>query len=590
MLAMAHDTMKTASRRHESRLERIYWRATSKIGALLFDTNFRAKLMPIIQRVCSIPHPVVRILKLVAPALLLLLVYLNLPSNRPYATSLVLNTLELRDTIRKPASADHDATGRPSPSSEHVMDCTPDIGRIAQLRDRFKLDDEIEYMKRYVRFSREPIQRQLHTNLEQRFVPGNDEEHGFQRLDLTKGSRHEQTCPEPLKVAVPQSRFPVDVDLSDFIFAISTSPKRLNDPSIVEEWAFWLTNGLGRSNGGKLLLRLLDATEPDLVAIARRLADAGIDADVSALDSRLHKEMAVRYLDLVPMLYSHTDSAARKWLVLCDDDTFFTSMNSLVERFKQYDHNKLFYIGTLSEDAIAVKIHGSQAFGGAGVFMSRPLAEVISRVHETCKTRAKIRQSNSGWGPQGDILLRNCIYENTDIRLSQLDDLWQLDIKGDAAGFYESGIKPYSIHHFKGGKKWHSSYPLNTTKIAHTCGEDCPYQRFITEDDFIISNGYSIAQYPHGMDFNLNQVERTFRSLVDEKGWNFDYTYGPQRPTLHKTGKKISWELFESDINADDGSVTQTYIRKKNDERWITEDGKPMKSVDGIIELVWFTK
>ncbi|KAG9253685.1 uncharacterized protein F5Z01DRAFT_623703 [Emericellopsis atlantica] len=554
----------------QGRLERLYSRVTSHIGGQPLGIDLRDGLAPMVQRASSIiPHPVARVFKLLILALVLFIAYLNLPSLRPYTTDLVLNTTELGHPILKPVSPDDHKTTDPVASSSHVMNCGADVDRLAKIRDRFKLDDEVEYLKRYVRITREPIERQSRTFLPQRFLPEDDEGQGLQVLDLTKNMQHEQTCPEPLEIAVTQSPSPADADLSDFIFAISTNVKRMRDPLIVDEWAFWLTNGLGQSNGGKLLLRLIDASDPELTDAAQRLAEAGVDAQVSALDSRLHKEMAVRYLDLVPMLYFHPDSVNRKWLVLCDDDTFFPSAHSLVER--------------------AVKTHGSQAFGGAGVFISRPLAQVLSTVHETCKTRAKIRQSNSGWGPQGDILLRKCIYDNTDIRLSQLHGLWQFDIKGDASGFYESGRSPYSIHHFKGGTKWHTTYPLNATKIAYTCGQDCPYQRFITEDDFIIANGYSIAQYPHGVEFNLDQVERTFRPQGMEKEWNFDYMYGPQRPSLSGTGKKISWELGDAQANLEDGVTIQTYIRKKDDVRWTTEDGKPMKSIDGIIELVWIS-
>ncbi|KAI6785982.1 uncharacterized protein J7T54_006321 [Emericellopsis cladophorae] len=582
--------MKAASMSLRGRLERLYSRVASHVESQPFGIDVSDGLAPVVQRACSrIPHPVVRVFKLLLLVLVLFIAFLNLPSLRPYTTDLVLNTKDLRQPILNTASPDDHKATQPASSSNHVMDCGADIDRLAKLRDRFKLDDEVEYLKRYVRITREPIERQQRTFLQQRFLPEDDEGQGLQVLDLTKNVQHEQTCPEPLEIAVTQSPSPTEADLSDFIFAISTDVKRMRDPLIVDEWAFWLTNGLGHSNGGKLFLRLIDASDSELTDAAQRLAEAGIDAQVSALDSRLHREMAVRYLDLVPMLYFHPDSVNRKWLVLCDDDTFFTSAHSLVERFKQYDHEKLFYVGSLSEDAIAVKTHGSQAFGGAGVFISRPLAQVLSTVHQTCKTRAKIRQSNTGWGPQGDILLRNCIYDNTDIRLSQLHGLWQLDIRGDASGFYESGLSAYSIHHFKGGTKWHTTYPLNTTKIAYTCGEDCPYQRFITEDDFIIANGYSVAQYPYGVEFNLDQVERTFRPLMVEKEWNFDYMYGPQRPSLSGTGKKISWELGEAETNLEDGVTIQTYIRRKDDVRWTTEDGKPMKSVDGIIELVWIS-
>lgn len=557
--------------------------------------DVRSKLISVAQRAGSMPNPLARALRLAALALIFLTLYLNLPSRRPYTTDLILKTADLIDAAAAieliPPSADHalpanDSSHGAQPLSNHVMNCNPDIRTLCEIRDRYELDNEIEYLKRYVRFTRKPIERPSYTILQQTFLPNSDVDKSFQMLRLSEDHRYEETCRDPLEVSVPQSRFPADVDLSDFIFAISTTFKRLDHPAIIQEWVYWLTDGNRRSNGGKLLLRLLDASNLELMDVAQRLADAGIDAEVSAWDSRVEKEMAVRYFNLVLMLFSHESSSAKKWFVLCDDDTFFTAINHVVARFNQYDYTKPLYIGTLSEDIAAVRTHGSQAFGGGGVFLSRPMARIIYSVHETCRTPAKIKQSNSGWGPQGDILLRKCIYENTDVRLIHLRDLWQLDLAGDASGFYEGGLQPYSVHHFKGGDKLHTSYPLNTTKIAYTCGEDCPYLRFITTDNFIISNGYSIAQYPDGIDFNLDQLERTFHARGDDKGWNFDFTYGPQRPSLHKTGKKIAWELRESQ-NMEDGSVLQVYIRKRDDERWTTKEGQPMKVLDGVIELVW---
>lgn len=547
----------------------------------------RSVLLPLAQLVLGKLSPFAKVFKLAGLAAIFIIICLNLPSTRPYTTDLVVKTSDLRQIVTvKPLPLVSDNTPDKRPSSTHIMDCNPDVRRLGEIRDRYELGDQVEYFKRYVRFTREPIARPSYTSLQQSLLPDSTTDKGFQTLDLSTGHQNDQKCGEPLKVSVPQSKFPAEADLSDFIFAISTTFDRLSHPTMISEWAYWLTDGSGKSNGGKLLLMLLDATDPEITDAAQRLADAGIDAEVAAWDSRMEKHMAVRYLSLVPMLYSHQASASRKWLVLCDDDTFFTSTNSVVARFKEYDHTKPMYVGTLSEDMAAIWTHGSQAFGGGGVFISRPLAEIITSVYETCKTRKKVKQSNSGWGPQGDILLRMCIYENTAVRLTELRDLWQLDFSGDASGFYESGIKPYSIHHFKGSKGWHTAYPQNTTKIAHTCGEDCPYQRFVTADNFVISNGYSIAQYPDGIDFDLEQVERTMTSILSKKDWNFDFMLGPQRPLLQMTGKKVAWELRDSQV-MEDGSVLQVYVREKGDKRWTTPDGKPIKALDGIIELVW---
>lgn len=467
-------------------------------------------------------------------------------------------------------------------NTSHTMNCDYDMEKLLLLQDKFGLDPKFEYTKRYVRISRQNIKRKSITKLNQTFLPEKP-----QLVDVSKQSPRIQqhSCEAPLVVPVTKSPYPSSANASDFIFGVSTTYKRFKDPrtSSIHEWTYWLTDGKGKSNGGKLVLLLLDASEEELVDAWTRLDAAGIDVDVYQSDSSM--EMAVRYLTLVPTLYNHPDRVGRKWVVTCDDDTFFPSFNALTEKFEEYDHTMPMYIGTLSEDVNNVDRHGAQAFGGGGVFLSVPLAKLITEKYDSCKTPEKIQQANTGWGPQGDVLLRKCIYENSQVKLTSLWDLWQLDLYGDPSGFYEGGLSPLSLHHFKGGG-WHVALPSQYTKIAHLCGEDCTLQRFKFKDNFVISNGFSVAQYPKGIDFDFNQLERTFHPAPEDKGWNLDYMFGPQRPSLHKTGRKISWDGQETVINAD-GSVSQIYVRKGNDWRWKTPDGKPMNQVDGVIELVW---
>ncbi|KAI1842755.1 hypothetical protein JX265_005081 [Neoarthrinium moseri] len=467
------------------------------------------------------------------------------------------------------------------PVSDHVMDCSVKPSYMEELKSAYELQDGFQYLKRYVKINREPIARKSITKLNQEFLPN-----GFKTINSNFPNNYgQETCLEPLQVPVSQSPFPATGNLSDFMFGVSTTFKRFNSSKTtpVDEWTYWLTDGKGNSNGGKLVLLLLDASEEQILEAKTVLDQRGVDVDVYHSDSRM--EMAVRYLTLVPTLYNHPERPNKKWLVTCDDDTFFPSVHALTKKFEEYDPSEMLYVGTLSEDVNNVDRHGSQAFGGAGVFLSVPLAEQINNNYDTCKTDEKIREANSGWGPQGDILLRKCIYENSDVRLSVMRGLYQLDLYGDPSGFYESGIKPISLHHFKGGG-WHSALPWYYTKIAHICGEDCTLQRFQTADDFIISTSFSVAHYPHGVDFNLKQMERTFAAAPQDKGWNLDYVFDPQRPSLLKTGRKISWDLQDAIVN-DDNTVSQIYVRKADDWRWVDRNGEPMAKNDGIIELVW---
>ncbi|KAF4119571.1 glycosyltransferase family 31 [Geosmithia morbida] len=446
------------------------------------------------------------------------------------------------------------------PQSDHIPDCNIDMEHLREVKERNMLDNKFQYLKRYVRFKRtDGLERKSMTHVDQRLVPAK-----FKTVELGQHFGR-LTCSPPLEVEVTRSGLPSTVNASDFMFGVSTTYSRFMDPvtTPINEWIFWLTDSRGNSNGGKLLLMLLDASDEELQEVANLLGDVGIDVDVYHSDSST--EMA-------------------KWLVTCDDDTFFPSMHGLIEEISKYDHTRMQYLGTLSEDVFAVDRHGSQAFGGGGVFLSVSMAAKITDLYPLCATEEKILESNSGWGPQGDIILRKCIYEHTDTRLNTVNQLWQLDILGDPSGFYESGIKPLSLHHYR-GSSWHSARPGQFSKIAHTCGEDCIMQRFQTSDDFVIS-GYSVAQYPEGIDWDYHQLEGTISAPPENKGWNLDFMLGPQRPSLTGTGKKIAWELVESEVRTD-SSVLQTYVRRKDDQRWTYADGSPMSNIDGIIELVW---
>lgn len=459
------------------------------------------------------------------------------------------------------------------------MTCDYDMKRLKKWQEKYDLEKQFEYTKRYIQVSRRDIPRKSVTKLEQNFLAD-----AVKVVDVNKQYLAE-TCPEPLVVPVTKSPFPQTANASDFMFGVSTTYKRFTDPrtSPINEWTYWLTDGEGHSNGGKLVLMLLDASETELRDAHDKLTDVGIDVDVYRSDPNL--VMAVRYLSLVPRMYNHPERSKKKWLVTCDDDTFFPSFHALADKFAEYDHERPMYIGTFSEDVNNIQRHGPQAFGGAGVFLSAPMAELIAEKYDTCVTEEKIKQSDTGWGPQGDILLRKCIYDNSDVKLTLLGDLWQLDLFGDPSGFYESGIKPLSLHHYRGGG-WHIAHPWHSTKVAHVCGEDCTLQRFRTADDFVIANGFSVAYYPRGIDFDLAQFEGTFHAAPENKGWNLDFRLGPQRPALHGTGRKISWDLQEAEVN-EDGSVSQVYVCKKDDWRWKNADGTPMNNRDGIVELVW---
>ncbi|KAH6663419.1 glycosyltransferase family 31 protein [Halenospora varia] len=439
-------------------------------------------------------------------------------------------------------------------TQRHLYSCIFNGSHLHDLQQRYNLGDNIEYGRRHIRFHRQDIERKSITKLDHELFPK-----GFEQININNPPRTTH-CLKPLDVPVPRSPYPRSVDVSDLLFSISTTYDRLTDPETgpMKEWAHWLTDGQGKSNGARLA--------------THKMHSLGIDVKVYAADSSI--EMAKRYLSLLPALYNDTSVRQRKFLAMCDDDTFYPSMHSLLDRLSEFDYTTDLYIGTLSEDINNIQRHGSQAFGGAGIFFSLSLAEKVAGLFDECSTQEKIDESDTGWGPQGDILLRKCIYDHTDVTLTMIRELHQLDIQGDPAGFYEAGLAPLSLHHFKGGA-WHKAHLWEGA------------QRFQSSDDFVISNGFSIAYYPKGIDFNLHQMEKTFGAAPDDYGWNLDFMLGPQRNNLLWTDRKAAWELRESQVQGE-GMVRQTYIRKLDDPRWTYgKGGSKMFERDGVLELIW---
>jgi len=255
-------------------------------------------------------------------------------------------------------------------------------------------------------------------------------------------------------------------------------------------------------------------------------------------------------------------------------------MNELQRVLAHYDPSKPYYIGTFTERAEWLVGHKAPfAFGGGGIFLTASVAKQIVELPCLAKTEQGKYVLDSD---QGDRLLFNCLDQHTEITLTYLPLLHQLDQFGDPSGFYESGQQPLSLHHYK---SWHHFLPGKMHLVADACGEDCVLQRWQFKDNYIISNGYSVAEYPKGIDFDPLLMEYTFENGRDKKGVDMSYVFGGMRKSLTQTGRKMSWELLDSKKDGD-GEVRQIYIKRRGDGRWQPE-GDPHPDSDSIVQLLW---
>lgn len=285
----------------------------------------------------------------------------------------------------------------------------------------------------------------------------------------------------PIKLAVPMPR--PKAKFPHLSFGIATGYDRLVDPSTVEPFAHWLSGSEAKLVA--LVNDLQEKSRADMHNLKKLYADANIDATFVGPLSADMKPTQSHFTVLRDMISNANPET--EWYGLLDDDTFFPSLNALAETLGQYDAKDELYVGTLSEDFEAVRTFGYMAFGGAGAFLSAPLAKKLNASMQTCLGEVG--------GDQGDTLIRDCVYRHSKAKLTLVKDLYQQDLMGDPSGFFESGVRPLNLHH------WKSWFHLPVVKMATAsdfCG-DCFLQRWRFGNDTVFSNGYSIAKYRDGL-------------------------------------------------------------------------------------------
>lgn len=263
---------------------------------------------------------------------------------------------------------DSDEYHNPAPVSlQWDSKCSANTTYLRALQTRLGFADRIEYGERQIRYIKKDTPRVPISKLDQKLFPAN-----LQELVVSETPDPAQCIP-PLEVVIPESEIPDTVNASEILFGISTTMSRLRDLVTIREWSSWLTNGNGESNGAGLVVVLIDASKSEAQELQAILNEVGISAAVELADEK--DEMAVRYLSIVPTMYKSHLNKNRKWLALCDDDTFFTSMHGVLAELRKFNNTVPLYVGALSEDIHSVQRHGSQVRSLHGSLPSKSLIQ-----------------------------------------------------------------------------------------------------------------------------------------------------------------------------------------------------------------------
>ncbi|EHK96236.1 hypothetical protein M7I_8090 [Glarea lozoyensis 74030] len=233
----------------------------------------------------------------------------------------------------------------------------------------------------------------------------------------------------------------------------------------------------------------------------------------------------------------------------------------------------------MSDNIQQMKNFGLIPFGGGGIFISVPLAAKLTdpRVWKACMELPN---------DQGDQIVNECLRAHSTIRTTYDLNLHQMDFHGDASvldGYYESGRQMLTVHH------WRSWYNVDMPALAYVskaCGDEGILMRWLFADDIVLSNGYSVVEYPNGIEIaELAKVEHTWNEPPDLAL----HRIGPIRERMGK-GDKSTYRMLDTEILEGYG-VRQTYVRRvERLEKGKDEKGRlRMEAVgeDGVVELIW---
>ncbi|PYH46803.1 glycosyltransferase family 31 protein [Aspergillus saccharolyticus JOP 1030-1] len=369
----------------------------------------------------------------------------------------------------------------------------------------------------------------------------------FRTVSLDGDAQREDLSPErctpaaTIKGPRPRPR----PDASHLIFGVATSMDRLLDS--LDAFAHWA----GGTNA-RILAVVDTAGSAKKEAMARAEA-LGIRLIIREKEA---EERLDRWFYLVQDLYRLRDEKTQ-WVVLIDDDTFFPSMQRLVDRLATYDTTQPLYVGSTTEDLFQLYSGGLMAYGGAGIFLSLPLVQQLQPFFEECYV------FKSG----GDRMLARCIYAHTNTKLTWERGLFQVDLRGDASGFYEAGREqPLSVHHWK---SWFQADMVALSKVASVAGDEALLHRWLLPGDWYLVNGFSVIKYATISDDPM-PMEQTWDESKYTGPDPFTFSLGPLR---RKDENKISYRL-------------QTAVSERERVRQIyTREVEPGRVE--VLEVVW---
>ncbi|XP_059305558.1 uncharacterized protein LOC132057114 [Lycium ferocissimum] len=253
-----------------------------------------------------------------------------------------------------------------------------------------------------------------------------------------------------------------------------------------------------------------------------------------------------------------------RWFVMGDDDTVFFTEN-LVTVLGKYDHNQMYYIGGNSESVEQDLVHSyGMAYGGGGIAISYPLAEVLVKILDDC-----INRYHEFYG--SDQKIGGCMAE-IGVPLTRELGFHQMDIHGSPRGLLAAHpLAPIvSLHHLG---VINSLIPLmgqvdSVKKVIEAYKKDPSrtMQQSICHDlkknwSLSVSWGYSIQLYPSLM--SAKELETPMRTFETWKGFEEPFTFNTRPNYIEPCQRPIEYYL-DRVFELDNGETLTSYKRIGN--------------------------
>eukprot|EP00252_Welwitschia_mirabilis_P013040 TRINITY_DN2883_c0_g1_i4.p1 TRINITY_DN2883_c0_g1~~TRINITY_DN2883_c0_g1_i4.p1 ORF type:complete len:531 (+),score=74.40 TRINITY_DN2883_c0_g1_i4:479-2071(+) len=254
------------------------------------------------------------------------------------------------------------------------------------------------------------------------------------------------------------------------------------------------------------------------------------------------------------------------WFVMGDDDTVFVVEN-LVRVLSKYDHNKFYYIGSLSESHLQnIFFSYGMAYGGGGFAISYPLAKALQGMQDEC-----IQRYPALYG--SDDRIQACMSE-LGVPLTKEPGFHQYDVYGNLFGLLAAHpIAPLvSVHHldvvepiFPNMTRVKALQHLNKAINLDSAGVMQQSVCYDKQKEWSISVSWGYAVQIFRTIFSPRELERPSRTFLNwyRRADFTAYAFNTRPVTRHPCQKPFVFYMKNIQFDSGKKHLISNYIKEK---------------------------